>query len=120
MSVVVGAVKKVVSTATNWVSRMVEGQPTLDIKPKDRAVIVIILGDRNENGRVDMTIQAHQKTPVGWLRPVDCTGDIPTQEALAIAEEIVTVLPPPANAVGASIVGATLVADHMLQKIATS
>lgn len=73
---------------------------------KDVARLIIILGDRNGDGPIDVTVQADLKMPLfGWLPRMSITRNVPVDQALAVAQGVAGVLPQPAGGFVATLLG---------------
>lgn len=73
---------------------------------KDRLQIIITAGDRNTNGRVDLSVSVEAAVPVlGTHKLTFGPFDVPVDQALAAAQTAAGAIPPPAGQVVATILG---------------
>lgn len=61
---------------------------------KDLVRILLVLGDRNADHKVDVTGLVQVRMPVaGWSPPMGLTGNVPLKEVLKIGSAVAALLP---------------------------
>lgn len=81
--------------ATKNIAELAPISPAVtDNADSDIVRIVVVLGDRNKDHKVDVTGMVQVRMPfAGWGPPVGLTGNVPIKQALQVGSAMVALIP---------------------------